>query len=115
MRKFTLTIPYFIYLSILNILTFIPSGLNVVALVMIYLFVPETKQRTLEELDYIFAVPTKKHIHYQVFEVLPWWINRYIFRRNVHLEPLYKFDHVATDETNQELRKHSVVSAHVKE
>ncbi|KAL1853479.1 hypothetical protein Plec18170_005476 [Paecilomyces lecythidis] len=91
------------------------AGLNVVALVMIYLFVPETKQRTLEELDYIFAVPTRKHIHYQVCEVLPWWINRYIFRRDVHIEPLYKFDHVATEETNEELRKHSVVSTRMKE
>ncbi len=29
------------------------SGLNVIAFVMIFLWVPETKQRTLEELDYI--------------------------------------------------------------
>ena len=29
------------------------SGLNVLALTMIFLWVPETKQRTLEELDYI--------------------------------------------------------------
>lgn len=63
---------------------------------MIFLWVPETKQRTLEELDYIFAVPTRVHIHYQVFKVLPWWIQRFIFRRKVELEPLYKFDHIAT-------------------
>lgn len=31
------------------------SGLNVLAFVMIFLFVPETKQRTLEELDYVCA------------------------------------------------------------
>lgn len=29
------------------------AGLNIVALVMIFLWVPETAQRTLEELDYI--------------------------------------------------------------
>ena len=29
------------------------SALNVTAFVMIFLFVPETKQRTLEELDYV--------------------------------------------------------------
>ncbi|KAJ6093285.1 hypothetical protein N7486_008574 [Penicillium sp. IBT 16267x] len=68
------------------------AGLNVTALVMIFLFVPETKQRTLEELDYIFAVPTRVHMHYQVFKALPWWVQRYIFRRDVQLEPLYKFD-----------------------
>ncbi|PYH92608.1 galactose-proton symport [Aspergillus ellipticus CBS 707.79] len=72
------------------------AGLNLTAFVMIFLWVPETKQRTLEELDYIFGVPTRIHMRYQLFQVLPWWINRYIFRRNVHLEPLYKFDHLAT-------------------
>ncbi|THC92806.1 hypothetical protein EYZ11_007708 [Aspergillus tanneri] len=72
------------------------AGLNVTALVMIFFWVPETKQRTLEELDYIFAVPTRMHMRYQLFKVLPWWVQRYIFRRNVELEPLYKFDHIAT-------------------
>jgi len=61
---------------------------------MIFLWVPETKQRTLEELDYIFAVPTRVHMHYQVFKALPWWIQRYIFRRDVQLEPLYSFDNL---------------------
>jgi hypothetical protein len=41
------------------------SGLNFVALVMIFLWVPETKQRTLEELDYVFAVPTRIHMKYR--------------------------------------------------
>ena len=36
-----------------NPLTVDCSGLNVLALIMIFLWVPETKQRTLEELDYI--------------------------------------------------------------
>lgn len=59
---------------------------------MIFLWVPETKQRTLEELDYIFAVPTRTHMHYQVTKALPWFFNKYIMRRDVVLEPLYKFD-----------------------
>ncbi|KAL8773575.1 MAG: hypothetical protein Q9209_001680 [Squamulea sp. 1 TL-2023] len=67
------------------------AGLNIIALLMIFLWVPETKQRTLEELDYIFAVPTRKHMHYQVAKVLPYSIKRYILRRDVELEPLYKF------------------------
>jgi len=68
------------------------AGLNVLAFVLIFLFVPETKQRTLEELDYVFAVPVKKHMRYQVFTALPWWFKRYILRRKVALEPLYRFD-----------------------
>ena len=54
----------------------------------------ETKQRTLEELDYVFAVPTSKHISYQAKTFLPYWIRRYVFFQNVELEPLYNFDEV---------------------
>ncbi|KAL1624233.1 hypothetical protein SLS54_004163 [Diplodia seriata] len=69
------------------------NGLNVVAFFMIFLFVPETKQRTLEELDYIFAVPVRKFISYQLNTALPWWIKRYVlFQKNAKLEPLYHFD-----------------------
>lgn len=54
------------------------AGLNIVALVLIFLFVPETKQKTLEELDYVFSVSTRRHAKYQLTEVLPWWTKRYI-------------------------------------
>ncbi|EAW09752.1 sugar porter family MFS transporter [Aspergillus clavatus NRRL 1] len=74
------------------------AGLNVTALIMIFLWVPETKQRTLEELDYIFAVPTRVHMRYQCFTVLPWWVQRYIFRRKVECPPLYRFDTAPHDE-----------------
>lgn len=60
---------------------------------MIFLFVPETKQRTLEELDYVFAVPTRRHMSYQLTQALPWWFKRYVFfQRSAVLEPLYHFD-----------------------
>ncbi|KAI9696266.1 MAG: hypothetical protein M1836_005819 [Candelina mexicana] len=68
------------------------AGLNVLALILIFLFVPETKQRTLEELDYVFAVPTRTHASYQVTKALPYWFKKYIFRQNVVLEPLYHFE-----------------------
>lgn len=69
------------------------AGLNMAAFVMIFLFVPETKQRTLEELDYVFAVPGRKFIAYQVGKALPWWFNRYVlFKKGAKLEPLYDFD-----------------------
>ncbi|OGE58504.1 hypothetical protein PENARI_c001G05689 [Penicillium arizonense] len=91
------------------------AGLNVTALIMIFLWVPETKQRTLEELDYIFAVPTRVHMKYQVTKALPYWFKRYIFRRNVVLEPLYKFDTVASgDEVVEGVQTTSVVSEHEK-
>ncbi|RMZ04857.1 hypothetical protein D0862_05177 [Hortaea werneckii] len=71
------------------------AGLNVVALLMIFLFVPETKQRTLEELDYIFAVPSRKFIAYQTGKAAPWWFRRWVlFQRGAKLEPLYHLDEV---------------------
>lgn len=60
---------------------------------MIFFFVPETKQRTLEELDYIFAIPTRTFMKYQLTKTLPYWIQRYVFmRKDAVLEPLYTFD-----------------------
>lgn len=77
------------------------AGTNIVALIMIFLWVPETKQRTLEELDYIFAVPTRTHMRYQFSKALPYFINRWILRRkDAVLEPLYQFDSAGdTDES----------------
>ncbi|KAF9653442.1 hypothetical protein BDM02DRAFT_3182955 [Thelephora ganbajun] len=69
------------------------AALNVTAFVLIFLWVPETKQRTLEELDYIFAVPTRTHTKYQLTKALPYWFKRYVFmNKNATLEPLYHFD-----------------------
>lgn len=69
------------------------AGLNIVALVMIFLWMPETKQRTLEELDYVFAVPTRTHMNFQATKMLPWFVKTYIFRRKGLPAPeLYKFD-----------------------
>ncbi|KXN90282.1 Putative polyol transporter 1, partial [Leucoagaricus sp. SymC.cos] len=71
------------------------AALNMVAFVMIFLLLPETKQRTLEELDYVFAVPTSKHMNYQVTKFLPYWIKRWIlFKKDAKLEPLYDFSEV---------------------
>ncbi|PNS18889.1 hypothetical protein CAC42_5428 [Sphaceloma murrayae] len=73
------------------------AGLNVTAFIMIFFLLPETKQRTLEELDYVFAVPTMTHAKYQATEFLPYWINRWVLRKKVTLRPLYKFEQVAED------------------
>ncbi|MCJ1364975.1 hypothetical protein MMC16_004093 [Acarospora aff. strigata] len=80
--------------------------LNVTALVMIFFWVPETKQRTLEELDYIFAVPTRTHMHYQLTKALPYWINKYLLRRkNVKLEPLYHFESAVASDQKRAVKK----------
>ena len=85
------------------------AGLNVAAFFMIFLFVPETKQRTLEELDYIFAVPGSKFIAYQVGKAAPWWIKRWIlWQRSATLEPLYDMDKTIDLRSAEGGRKFSV-------
>jgi hypothetical protein len=72
------------------------AGFNVIAFVMILLWVPETMQRTLEELDWVFAVPTTKFIKYQLTVAVPWWFKRYVFfNKTATKEPLYHFEAVA--------------------
>ncbi|BEJ11812.1 hypothetical protein CspHIS471_0202720 [Cutaneotrichosporon sp. HIS471] len=57
------------------------AGLNALAFFMIFLWVPETKQLTLEELDQTFSVKTSTYIKHNIRTVLPWWFKRYILRK----------------------------------
>ena len=67
------------------------AGLNLIALGLIYCFLPETKQKSLEELDYVFSVGTRRHAGYQLKEVLPWWFKRYVFQNKDLVAPeLYR-------------------------
>ncbi|KAF1973250.1 MFS transporter [Bimuria novae-zelandiae CBS 107.79] len=45
--------------------------LNVVALCLVFLFVPETRLKRFDELDEVFSVPTRQFVKYQVTEYLP--------------------------------------------
>jgi hypothetical protein len=57
-----------------------------------FLWLPETKQRTLDELDYVFGVPTQTHMKYQAGKNLPWWFKTYILRRkDPSRQGLYNF------------------------
>lgn len=74
------------------------AGLNIVAFVLIFLFLPETKRYSLEELDYVFEISTRTHAKYQLTKVFPWWVKRTILRRREVVCPeLYK-EHVAYDD-----------------
>lgn len=65
------------------------AGLNVLAFVLVYLFVEETKRRSLEDLDLIFAVKKRDFVRYQVTRYLPWFIHHYILGRHVEKPSLY--------------------------
>ncbi|KAL2694934.1 hypothetical protein Neosp_001523 [[Neocosmospora] mangrovei] len=59
------------------------AGLNLVAWAMIFCFVRETKQMTLEEIDQVFSVPTKSFISYELRVWLPYFIKRHILRQKI--------------------------------
>ncbi|OHF01214.1 hypothetical protein CORC01_03529 [Colletotrichum orchidophilum] len=65
------------------------AGLNVLALVMVFLLLEETKRRSLEDLDLVFAVSKRRFIRHQVVEYLPWFFKRYVLRRREHKPSLY--------------------------
>ncbi|EKG11024.1 Sugar/inositol transporter [Macrophomina phaseolina MS6] len=66
---------------------------NVVGFFLVLFFMPETKGKTLEELDQVFSVPTSKHAAYGARQI-PYFFNRYILRRNVEPELLYQVEDV---------------------
>ncbi|MCJ1355824.1 MAG: hypothetical protein MMC33_005816 [Icmadophila ericetorum] len=49
------------------------AGLNIPAWILVYIFVPETARRDLEELNEIFEVPTMDHLKYHI-KVTQWWL-----------------------------------------
>lgn len=62
------------------------AGLNLVAFVLVCLFVPETKGRTLEELQYTFDLPTRWHVRYRATYIQEhfrrnWW--KYLTRKEI--------------------------------
>ncbi|KAI0083385.1 hypothetical protein BDY19DRAFT_900385 [Irpex rosettiformis] len=74
---------------------------NVVGFILILLFVPETKALSLEELDQVFSVPTRKHAVYQV-KALPRNIKKYILRMEVEeVEPLYEHERVQREKERE--------------
>ncbi|ORY57315.1 and other transporter-domain-containing protein [Pseudomassariella vexata] len=82
------------------------AAFNAVAFIMIFFLVPETKQRTLEELDYVFAVPMKKFASYQLGTALPWWCRRWLlFQRDAVLTPFYHNDNEDEQEHQHQQQK----------
>ncbi|CAO2656416.1 Nn.00g052190.m01.CDS01 [Neocucurbitaria sp. VM-36] len=63
------------------------AGLNLIAWFMIFCFVRETKQLTLEELDQVFSVPTSTYINYELKTWLPYFIKRHVLRKKIEKPP----------------------------
>lgn len=71
------------------------AALNLIAWGMIFCFVRETKQLTLEEIDQVFSVPTSQFLSYETKVWLPYFFKRHIFRQNIEKPPpvIAKADH----------------------
>jgi hypothetical protein len=60
---------------------------SAVGFFLILMFVPETKALSLEELDAVFSVSTRRHAAYQLRQV-PIFFKKYVFRmKNVKEQP----------------------------
>lgn len=67
-----------------------------------HVVMPETKARSLEELDAVFSVPTREQAAHGLKQV-PWFFQRYILRRDVHLKPLIDFEKAHADANEDEI------------
>ncbi|GAA5906000.1 sugar porter family MFS transporter [Sporobolomyces salmoneus] len=74
------------------------AGWNVIGTILVWLFMPETKALTLEELDQVFSVPTKKHAGYHIRK-LPYNFRRYVLRQKnlAPPPPLYHWETADSD------------------
>lgn len=75
------------------------AGFNIIGWFLTLFFVPETKNKTLEELDQVFSVPTRTHAAYG-WSQFTYPFKRYVLRMNVEKPRLYEVEYVPKDEYN---------------
>ncbi|PWN42296.1 hypothetical protein IE81DRAFT_137327 [Ceraceosorus guamensis] len=69
---------------------FFYGGLNLIAFVLIFFFVPETKRLSLEELDGVFSVGNSRFASYQLTKTLPYAIKVATLQHPEKPVPLFK-------------------------
>ncbi|GAA5874477.1 hypothetical protein JCM8547_007372 [Rhodosporidiobolus lusitaniae] len=67
------------------------AGWNVLLWFLVLLFCPETKRFTLEELDEVFSMSTKRQVEYGLASPA-YWFKRYILRQNIHRVALHHYN-----------------------
>ncbi|CEJ54840.1 Putative MFS sugar transporter [Penicillium brasilianum] len=65
------------------------AGWCIVGWWLVLLFMPETKGKTLEELDQVFSVPTRFHVQYGLRQI-GYFVKRFLLGRDVEPEILYE-------------------------
>jgi len=71
---------------------------NLIGFVLVLLWLPETKGKTLEELDQVFSVPSRDHAAYGLRQI-PYFFRRYLLRQDVKPERLYDQEEIEYHET----------------
>jgi len=66
---------------------------NIIGFFGVLFLVPETKSKTLEELDQVFGVRSRDHAAYGLRQFF-YFFRRYIFRQNIEPERLYEKDSI---------------------
>jgi MFS family permease len=69
------------------------AGWNIVGFFAVLFFVPETKERTLEELDQVFSYRTRDHAAFGARQI-SYFLKRYILRQEVEPEQFYRLENV---------------------
>lgn len=64
---------------------------SIVGYFLVLMFLPETKELSLEELDQVFSIPTRKHAAWGLRQPA-YWFRRYIMRQDVEKEVLFEVD-----------------------
>ena len=74
---------------------------NLIGFVLVLLFMPETKGKTLEELDQVFSVPTRIHAMYGIKQI-PYFFKRLLGK---HAEPerLYEHEDIADSDAGYDV------------
>ncbi|KAI1387894.1 uncharacterized protein F4822DRAFT_295310 [Hypoxylon trugodes] len=63
------------------------AALNFLAFVLVFLFVEETKRRSLEDLSLIFAVRKRDFVMHQITQYIPWFIRYYLLGHHEKEKP----------------------------
>jgi hypothetical protein len=85
---------------------------NLIGFTGVLFFVPETKGKTLEELDQVFGVRTRDHAAYGGRQFI-YFFRRYLFRQDVQPENLYKTEEVEHHEKSFSTEKQHDATARV--
>lgn len=85
---------------------------NLIGWVAVLLLVPETKGKTLEELDQVFGVRSRDHAAYGIRQI-KYFVGRYLMRRDIEPEQLYEKDSIEHHPSSFSQEKESDSTARV--